>query len=71
MVQILTNGDPIGSVTVLPTESHALTEAEVKTAELGAKLLACQIGKLKKSVRTWLRECPATLRDALCFLLIP
>lgn len=38
VVPILTNGDPIGSVTVLPTESHALTEAEVKTAELGAKL---------------------------------
>ena len=43
VVPILTNGDPIGSVTVLPTESHALTEAEVKTAELGAKLLACQM----------------------------
>ena len=43
VVPILTNGDPIGSVTVLPTESHVLTEAEVKTAELGAKLLACQM----------------------------
>ena len=43
VVPILTNGDPIGSVTVLPTENHALTEAEVKTAELGAKLLACQM----------------------------
>lgn len=43
VVPILTNGDPIGSVTVLPTENHALTEVEVKTAELGAKLLACQM----------------------------
>ena len=43
VVPILTNGDPIGSVTVLPTENHALTETEVKTAELGAKLLACQM----------------------------
>ena len=43
VVPILTNGDPIGSVTVLPNENHALTEAEVKTAELGAKLLACQM----------------------------
>lgn len=43
VVPILTNGDPIGSVTVLSTENHALTEAEVKTAELGAKLLACQM----------------------------
>ena len=43
VVPILTNGDPIGSVTVLPTENHELTEAEVKTAELGAKLLACQM----------------------------
>ena len=43
VIPILTNGDPIGSVTVLPTESHALTEAEIKTAELGAKLLARQM----------------------------
>ena len=43
VIPILTNGDPISSVTVLPTESHALTEAEIKTAELGAKLLARQM----------------------------
>lgn len=43
VIPILTNGDPIGSVTVLPTEKHALTEAEVKTAELGARLLARQM----------------------------
>ena len=49
MVPILTNGDPIGSVTVLPTENHALTEAEVKTAELGAKLLACQMENKKRA----------------------
>lgn len=43
VIPILTNGDPIGSVTVLPSETHALTEAEIKTAELGAKLLARQM----------------------------
>ncbi len=34
VIPILTNGDPIGSITVLPAESRPLTEAEVKTAEL-------------------------------------
>lgn len=43
VIPILTNGDPIGSITVLPAESRSLTEAEVKTAELGARLLARQM----------------------------
>lgn len=43
VIPILNNGDPIGSVTVLPTESHRLTDTEIKTAELGARLLARQM----------------------------
>ena len=39
VIPILANGDPIGSVTVLPPEGRVLSELEIKTAELGAGLL--------------------------------
>lgn len=43
VIPILSNGDPIGSVTVLPPEGRVLSEPEIKTAELGAGLLAKQM----------------------------
>lgn len=43
VIPILTNGDPIGSVTILPQESHRLSDLEMKTAELGAGFLAKQM----------------------------
>ena len=43
VVPILSNGDPIGSVTILPPDGRELTELEIKTAELGAGFLARQM----------------------------
>ncbi|MFQ7473032.1 MAG: stage V sporulation T C-terminal domain-containing protein [Anaerovoracaceae bacterium] len=43
VIPILTNGDPIGSVTIIPPEGKQLTDVEVKTAELGAGFLAKQM----------------------------
>ncbi|NLD18652.1 MAG: AbrB/MazE/SpoVT family DNA-binding domain-containing protein [Clostridiales bacterium] len=43
VIPILSNGDPIGSVTILPEEDRELSELEVKTAELGAGFLAKQM----------------------------
>jgi len=43
VVPILSNGDPIGSVTILPPDGRELTELEIKTAELGAGFLAKQM----------------------------
>lgn len=43
VVPILSNGDPIGSVILLPEEGHHPTDAEIKTVELGARLLARQM----------------------------
>lgn len=43
VVPILSNGDPIGSVTILPPDGGELSELEVKTAELGAGFLAKQM----------------------------
>ncbi len=43
VIPILTNGDPIGSVTILPPDGRRLSELEIKTAELGAGLLAKQM----------------------------
>ena len=43
VIPILTNGDPIGSVTILPNEGRTLSELEIKTAELGAGFLAKQM----------------------------
>lgn len=43
VIPILSHGDPIGSVTVLPNDGKELSEIEIKTAELGAGLLAKQM----------------------------
>lgn len=43
VVPILSNGDPIGSVTIMPPDGRELTELEIKTAELGAGFLARQM----------------------------
>lgn len=43
VIPILSNGDPIGSVTILPTEGKKLSELEIKTAELGAGFLGKQM----------------------------
>lgn len=43
VIPILSNGDPIGSVTVLPPDGKTLSDLEVKTAELGAGFLAKQM----------------------------
>lgn len=43
VVPILTNGDPIGSVTILPPEGRELSDVEIKAAELGAGFLANQM----------------------------
>lgn len=43
VIPILTNGDPIGSVTILPQNGHELSDLEFKTAELGAGFLAKQM----------------------------
>lgn len=43
VVPILSNGDPIGSVTILPPEGKELSDLEIKTAELGAGFLAKQM----------------------------
>lgn len=42
-VPILSNGDPIGSVTILPSKDKNLTELEFSTARLGAGFLAKQM----------------------------
>ena len=43
VVPILTNGDPIGSITILPPEGRELSDEEIKAAELGAGFLANQM----------------------------
>lgn len=43
VVPILTNGDPIGSITILPPEGRELSDVEIKAAELGAGFLANQM----------------------------
>lgn len=43
VIPILSNGDPIGSVTILPAEGTTLGELEIKTAQLGAGFLARQM----------------------------
>lgn len=43
VIPILSNGDPIGSVTILPPEGQELSDLEIKTAELGAGFLAKQM----------------------------
>lgn len=43
VIPILTNGDPIGSVTILPENGHKMSDTELKAAELGAGFLAKQM----------------------------
>ena len=43
VIPILSNGDPIGSVTILPPEGKVLSDLEIQTAELGAGSLAKQM----------------------------
>lgn len=43
VIPILSNGDPIGSVTILPPEGKKLGDLEIKTAQLGAGFLAKQM----------------------------
>ena len=43
VVPIVSQGDPIGSITILPREGKALGEAELKVAEVGASFLARQM----------------------------
>lgn len=43
VVPILSHGDPIGSITILPKENHLLGDVELKIAEVGASFLAKQM----------------------------
>ena len=43
VVPIVSQGDPIGSITILPKEGKTLGEAELKVAEVGASFLAGQM----------------------------
>lgn len=43
VVPIVSQGDPIGSITVLPKAGSLLGEAELKVAEVGASFLARQM----------------------------
>ena len=43
VVPIISHGDPIGSITILPKENHHLGEVELKIAEVGASFLAKQM----------------------------
>lgn len=43
VVPILSQGDPIGSITILPKGDKTLGDAELKVAELGASFLARQM----------------------------
>lgn len=43
VVPIVSHGDPIGSITILPKENHHLGDVELKIAEVGASFLAKQM----------------------------
>ena len=43
VVPIISQGDPIGSITILPKENRSLGDTELKAAEIGASLLAKQM----------------------------
>ena len=43
VIPILSNGDPIGSVTIFPSDRHPISDTEIKAAELGAGFLAKQM----------------------------
>ena len=43
VVPIVSQGDPIGSITILPKDNRTLGETELKVAEVGATFLAKQM----------------------------
>ncbi len=43
VVPVVSQGDPIGSLTILPKENKILGESELKVAEVGASFLARQM----------------------------
>ena len=43
VVPIVSHGDPIGSITILPKANHRLGDVELKIAEVGASFLAKQM----------------------------
>ena len=43
VVPIVSHGDPIGSITILPKENQCLGDVELKVAEVGASFLAKQM----------------------------
>ena len=43
VVPIVSHGDPIGSITILPKENQTLGDVELKIAEVGASFLARQM----------------------------
>ena len=43
VVPIISQGDPIGSITILPKENRNLGDTELKIAEVGASFLAKQM----------------------------
>ena len=43
IVPIISQGDPIGSITILPKDDKTLGDAELKVAEVGASFLARQM----------------------------
>ncbi len=43
VVPIVSHGDPIGSITILPKENQSLGDVELKIAEVGASFLARQM----------------------------
>ena len=43
IIPIVSHGDPIGSITVLPKAGHALGDTELKVAEVGATFLGRQM----------------------------
>ncbi len=43
VVPIISQGDPIGSITILPKEHNVLGDTELKIAEIGASFLAKQM----------------------------
>ena len=43
VVPIISQGDPIGSITILPKSGKVLGDTELKAAEIGANFLARQM----------------------------
>ena len=57
VVPIISQGDPIGSITILPKENRSLGDTELKIAEVGASFLA-------KQMENW-TPCPPIYRELL------